>query len=219
MEISEIIRLALVIGMFSFGAYYDWKTGMISEKLWLIFGIIAIPIYALDPPTYGTVWIIGLGAIVALAGRLAGLYATGDFEALLTLSFILPVFNGVPIMVPVLVCSAALSLLAVLVANPVLNTRRKNPKLFSELADSAPRKFLAFFLVHRYTLGEIHAYCGEKNSNNRRTLWFLSARNPRHVDEIPIRADTYVGITVPLLVPLAFSLVFVTAMLWFGLGI
>ena len=94
MEVFELVRLALAIAMFSFGAYYDWKTGMISEKLWLVFAIMVIPVYVLDPPTYGTVWIIGLGAAVALAGRLAGLYATGDLEALLALSLILPVFNG-----------------------------------------------------------------------------------------------------------------------------
>ena len=97
MEVFELVRLALAIAMFSFGAYYDWKTGMISEKLWLVFAIMVIPVYVLDPPTYGTVWIIGLGAAVALAGRLAGLYATGDLEALLALSLILPVFNGAPI--------------------------------------------------------------------------------------------------------------------------
>ena len=216
MEIFELIRFALAMTMFSLGAYYDWKTGMISEKLWLVFTIMAIPLYVLDPPTYGTVWIIGLGMIVALAGRLAGLYATGDFEALLALSFILPIFNGVPILILVLLCSAVISLLAVLVINPVLNMYRQD-KLFSELSESAPRKFLAFFLMHRYRLGEIHAYCTEKNSDGRRTLWFLSARNPRHVDEIPVGAGTYVGITVPLLIPLAVSLALVAIMLATGL--
>ncbi len=218
MEVFELVRLALAIAMFSFGAYYDWKTGMISEKLWLVFAIMVIPVYVLDPPTYGTVWIIGLGAAVALAGRLAGLYATGDLEALLALSLILPVFNGAPILVLVLLCSAVLSLLAVLVMNPVLNMRKNNTKLFSDLSESSLRKFLGFFLVHRYRLGEIHAYCGEKNSNGRRTIWFLSAKHPRHVDEIPIKAGTYVGITVPLLIPLAASLIFVTAMLAITLG-
>ena len=151
-------------------------------------------------------------------GRLAGLYATGDLEALLALSLILPVFNGAPILVLVLLCSAVLSLLAVLVMNPVLNMRKNNTKLFSDLSESSLRKFLGFFLVHRYRLGEIHAYCGEKNSNGRRTIWFLSAKHPRHVDEIPIKAGTYVGITVPLLIPLAASLIFVTAMLAITLG-
>ena len=107
-------------------------------------------------------------------------------------------------------------LLAVLVINPVLNMYRQD-KLFSELSESAPRKFLAFFLMHRYRLGEIHAYCTEKNSDGRRTLWFLSARNPRHVDEIPVGAGTYVGITVPLLIPLAVSLALVAIMLATGL--
>ena len=42
MEVFELVRLALAIAMFSFGAYYDWKTGMISEKLWLVFAIMVI---------------------------------------------------------------------------------------------------------------------------------------------------------------------------------
>ncbi|MDI1494737.1 MAG: putative membrane protein [Cenarchaeum symbiont of Oopsacas minuta] len=203
----EIFHTLLAVSMFSIGAYYDWKTGMISEKLWLAFGLVAAIAYVINPPSYGVAWIMGLGALVALAGRLARLYATGDFEALLTLSFILPVFNDVPIIIPVLFCSAIISLLAVLVINPILNIQRSGLKLFSDLSDSIPRKFLAFFLVHKYNLGEIHAYCGEKNSNGQRTLWFLSTRHPRHVDEIPIKAGTYVGITIPLLIPLTVSLI------------
>ena len=76
MEVFELVRLALAIAMFSFGAYYDWKTGMISEKLWLVFAIMVI-VYVLDPPTYGTVWKSDLiKAAVALAGKEKD--ATGD---------------------------------------------------------------------------------------------------------------------------------------------
>ncbi|MCS7135859.1 MAG: prepilin peptidase [Nitrososphaerota archaeon] len=95
----ETIRIALILAMMCYASYSDLRFREVSDKLWLIFGIIGAIITTYDFVTAGLsdytflgLISIGVSAAVSFGLYYAKLYGGADAKALTVISVIMPIY-------------------------------------------------------------------------------------------------------------------------------
>ncbi|WKT57227.1 prepilin peptidase [Candidatus Nitrosotenuis chungbukensis] len=205
----EIIRVAITIGMMSVATYWDVKTRYVDDRVW-VFGlgsfiaISAVFIFVFETSIQeliGPLNIIGMmsGIGIAFAGwimKFNGIgYATGDFFGLLSLSVILPKFDGVVIPILTIMFASVLCVMITVILNLKINIKSKN--FFSEFDEPAYKKILAYFTIHKKMENENFTFPAEITVNGKRKFQF---RHDPDTQEFSSDAkETYVCTTTPMM--------------------
>ena len=162
------IRVILALAMFASASYFDLKKREVSDLLWIVFAAAAGVLYIFDFPTSfseGLMIIVSMGITAAAAYGIyrSGLFGGADMLALITLSAILPVYQGSLFgikgvslhgLAPLIVLTNAVILsVAQVIFNVLRNLvyySKHSGKLFEGLHDEpASRKFFAMVIGHR----------------------------------------------------------------------
>ncbi|QLH08635.1 prepilin peptidase [Candidatus Nitrosotenuis sp. DW1] len=205
----EIIRAAITIGMMSVATYWDVKTRYVDDRVW-VFGlgsfaaISAVFVFVFETSIQeliGPLNIIGMmsGVGIAFAGwimKFNGMgYATGDFFGLLSLSVILPKFDGVVIPILTIMFASVLCIMITIILNLKINIKSKN--FFSEFDEPAYKKILAYFIIHKKIENENFTFPAEITVNGKRKFQF---RHDPDTQEFSSDAkETYVCTTAPMM--------------------
>lgn len=162
----ELARICAALGMFGVAAVLDMRDRQVDDRLWMVFGAIAIAFYFFD---FSQLDILAVALSVGLAGAASfllyrtGLFGGADALALVVFSVILPTYDGrfiaiAPSMIhnlaPLMLLSNAVLLsLARLLANVAKNAWygvKHQTALFAGMeSETAARKALAVLLGHR----------------------------------------------------------------------
>ncbi len=167
------IRMVLFLAMFFVLAWCDFRTRMISDRIFLAFGAAGAALYLLDwQATNGYEVLVMLcsagGAVMLWRLRLAG---TADALAIITGAVIHPVHLGIiPTMLALFVFATALSAVSVVAGNALLNASdaMRRGGVFGDVSEEWWRKCLAFFMVHRQRVFDRHAFLAENVVDGRR---------------------------------------------------
>lgn len=230
---SELIRILLAAGMLGSASFFDIRKREVSDLLWVVFGIMAAAVYALEFAYGGTFDIIATGVPIMIAAAISfgiyksGLFGGADALALVTLAAILPTYSGglgllaggalmLHPIVPLAVLSNAvilsLSLVGLnLVSNAVYAS--KNPgRLFEGLEhESTGRKIIAAAIGYRADNTPSFAFPIEQVVGGRRQFSF--AIGDAETAEYESRRNVWVTRGTPFL---AFMLAGLMAMLFIG---
>lgn len=94
----EVVRIVIALAMFASASYFDLKKRAVSDLLWIVFAVAAGIIYIFDLPNYekGITIMISMVFTAAIAYGIYrfGLFGGADMLALITLSAILPLYDG-----------------------------------------------------------------------------------------------------------------------------
>lgn len=231
----ELIRILIAAAMLGSASFFDIRKREVSDLLWVVFGIIALAVYALEFAYGGTVDLfmtaipILIAAAVSFGIYKSGLFGGADALALVTLAVILPAYGGVVDMmspfgstfmlhpiVPLVVLSNAviLSISMVglnLVSNAVYASR--NPgRLFEGLEhESAGKKIIAVIVGYRTKDTPSYAFPIEQTVDGRRRFSFSTGN--AETAEYESRRNVWVTRGTPFL---AFMLAGFVAMLFVG---
>lgn len=231
----ELIRVLLAAGMLAGAAFLDLRRREVSDLLWMVFGIVALAVYALEFAYGGTFDLLTTTIPIMIAAAVSfGIYKSGllggaDALALVTLAAILPTFSGgaaegiLPAgafllhpIVPLIVLSNAviLSLLQIafnLASNAAYAS--KNPgRLFEGLEhESKAKKIIAVAIGYRAGGRPGFAFPIEQTVDGRRQFSFA----PKNAEtaEYESRNNVWVTRGTPFL---AFMLAGFIAMLFVG---
>lgn len=180
----EIIRATITVVMMSVATHYDVKTRYVDDRIW-IFGLSSFAAVSL-------VFIFVFGTNVQelinplnMIGMLSGIgiaftgwimkfrgmgYATGDLFGLLTLSIILPSFDGIVIPILVIIFAGILSIMITIAINLGINIKSKN--IFSEFDEPSYKKILACFIIHKKLENENFVFPAEITIAGKRKFQF-----------------------------------------------
>jgi hypothetical protein len=191
----ETVRIFVAFGMLAVASCYDLRSGKINDMLWVVFGVVGLFLYFFDwPPPSILVW-VALGVFVVFLCWKLRLFGEADVLALGTLSIILPLYDGVPVAMLVLVIALVLASSYAVLINSYRNLRTlvRNGKLFTDLDESCSKKLIAFFLVHQRN-GDEQGFAAEKIIDGRHKFAF------RHDPDCEKYGNcNYVTITLPLM--------------------
>jgi preflagellin peptidase FlaK len=226
----ELIRILLAAGMLAGATFFDLRRREVSDLLWVVFGIVAMGVYALEFANgatfdlFNTVVPIVIAAALGFGIYRSGLFGGADALALVTLAAILPTFGDVlqagaftlhPI-VPLIVLSNAVILsLSMIGFNLVSNAvyARRNPgRLFEGLEhEPAGKKIIAVAVGHRVGKDPGFAFPIEQTVGGRRQFSFA----PKNAEtaEYESRKNVWVTRGTPFL---AFMLAGLIAMVLVG---
>jgi preflagellin peptidase FlaK len=96
----ELVRILLAAGMLACAAFLDLRRREVSDLLWVVFGVAAASVYALEFASgttfdlLSTLVPISIAAAVSFGVYRSGLFGGADALALVTLAAILPTFGG-----------------------------------------------------------------------------------------------------------------------------
>ena len=192
---TEEIRVVIAISMFAVAAFTDVKERRIHDIVWLVFGGTGAILYAFEFPDITDVVSMVVGASLASAFWFFRLYAGADALALLSLSVILPTYNGFMIPLGMVVIATAISVIYGIVYNIAVNSKTflNNKKIFEEFDEPIYRKLAAFFLIHKKTKNEKFVFPAERIVSERRKFRFrYDPDNEFSKDEV------YVSLAMPL---------------------
>jgi len=193
----EIIRILLAAGMLSTASYLDIRRREVSDQLWVVFGILALIIYAVEygygaPFDYLTILLpISISVAVSLGIYKSGLFGGADALALIVLAVIIPVFDGglklqilpghnvflLHSIAPLIVLSNAVVLsvsqIGFNIARNVSYVRKNRGKLFEGLEhESLLRKIIATSIGYRTTRKSVYAFPIEQLVDGKRKFSF-----------------------------------------------
>lgn len=191
----EELRAVVAICMFAAAAFSDVRERKIHDAVWLVCGGAGAILYAVELPSILDVVSMGVGVVLALAFWFLRLYAGADALALISLSVILPTYNGFIIPPSTVVIATAISVIYGVIYNVSVNfkTYRLNKKVFEEFDEPTYRKFAAFFLIHKRSKSEKFAFPAEKIVSGRRRFRF------RYDPDGELSKDeAYVSLAMPL---------------------
>lgn len=193
----EEIRVFIAIFMFAVAAYSDVRQRRIHDMVWLAFGGTGAILYAVELP--GIIDIVSMTVGISLASIFwfFRLYAGADALALVSLSVILPTYNGFVIPLGVVVIATAISIVYGIVYNIAANSRtfllKNDKKVFEEFDEPIYRKIAAFFLLHKKSKNEKFVFPAERIVSGRRKFRFFY--DP---DEEFSKGEMYVSLAMPL---------------------
>lgn len=232
----ELVRILIAASMLGVASFFDIRKREVSDLLWVLFGIAAVAVYALEF-AYGNTFdpfMTGVPILIAAAVSFgiykSGLFGGADALALVTLAAILPTYDGgmvegtLPVkgifmlhqIAPLVVLSNAVilsvSMVGVnLVSNAVYASKHPG-RLFEGLEhESTGKKIIAAFVGHRTKNTPEYAFPIEQIVEGRRQFSFA----PRNAEtaEYESRQNVWVTRGTPFL---AFMLVGFAAMLFVG---
>jgi hypothetical protein len=139
------------------------------------------------------------GAGIAFTGwimKFIGMgYATGDFIGILTLSAILPSFDGIIIPILVFLFSCVLGIIIIIAVNLRINIKSKN--FFSEFDEPAYKKILAYFIIHKKMENENFTFPAEITVDGKRKFQF---RHEPDTQKFVTKKMIYVCTTIPMMI-------------------
>ncbi|MEM3172783.1 MAG: hypothetical protein QXE82_04500 [Candidatus Nitrosotenuis sp.] len=191
----EEIRVVVAICMFAVAAFFDVKERRIHDVVWLAFGGTGAVLYAFESPDIIDIVSVAVGVSLALTFWFFRLYAGADALALISLSVILPTYNGFIIPLSTVVIATAISIIYGLVYNLVVNSKTflNNKKIFEEFDEPAYRKLAAFFLIHKKAKNEKFVFPAERIVSEKRKFRFRYDPD----DEFS-KDEAYVSLAMPL---------------------
>ncbi|MEM4391873.1 MAG: hypothetical protein QXG67_03695, partial [Candidatus Nitrosotenuis sp.] len=110
-HVIEEIRVVVAICMFAVAAFFDVKERRIHDVVWLAFGGTGAVLYAFESPDIIDIVSVAVGVSLALTFWFFRLYAGADTLALISLSVILPTYNGFIIPLSTVVIATAISII------------------------------------------------------------------------------------------------------------
>ena len=148
-----IVRALILCGMFAVLAYQDLRTRTTDDRVLLVFGGAGALVYLADWESFDMthVGMVVIGSLLGgfLAWRLA-LFGTGDILALIAATIIFPLFQNIPIMIPLILAAAMMAGLFLTMVNISYNmSDLMRGRLFVGIRDGPLRKTVAFFILHR----------------------------------------------------------------------
>jgi preflagellin peptidase FlaK len=219
----ELIRILLAAGMLSSASFLDIRKREVSDLLWVVFGILAFVVYALEF-AYGmtfnlltTAIPISIAAAISFGVYKSGLFGGADALALVMLAVILPTFDGGfvnqilpggsefllhPITPIIVLSNAVIFSLSQIGFNVASNAKYawKNPgKLFEGLEhESLSRKIVASIVGYRTSSRPGYAFPIEDIVDGRRRFSF--APGSAETAEYESRNNVWVTPGTPFLV-------------------
>ncbi|MEM3065129.1 MAG: hypothetical protein QW177_07140 [Candidatus Nitrosotenuis sp.] len=191
----EEIQVVIAISMFAVAAFFDVKERKIHDIVWLAFGGAGAVLYAFEFPNIIDIMSVAVGVSLALTFWFFRLYAGADTLALISLSVILPTYNGFIIPLSTVVIATAISMIYGLVYNLVVNSKTflNNKKIFEEFDEPTHRKLAAFFLIHKKAKNEKFVFPAERIVSEKRKFRFRYDPD----DEFS-KDEAYVSLAMPL---------------------
>jgi len=191
----EEIRIVIAVSMFAIAAFFDVRERRIHDIIWLAFGGAGTVLYAFEFPDIIDIVSVGVGVSLASIFWFFRLYAGADALALISLSVILPTYNGFIIPLSTVVIATGISIIYGLVYNLVVNSKTflNNKKIFEEFDEPTYRKLAAFFLIHKKTKNEKFVFPAERIVSEKRKFRFRYDPD----DEFS-KDELYVSLAMPL---------------------
>ncbi len=192
---TEEVRVVVAISMFAVAAFFDVKERKIHDIVWLAFGGMGAALYAFEFPGIIDIVSVVVGVCLASTFWFFRLYAGADALALISLSVILPTYNGFIIPLSMVVTATGISIIYGLVYNLVVNSKTflNNKKIFEEFDEPIYRKLAAFFLIHKKAKNEKFVFPAEKTVSEKRKFRFRYDPD----DEFS-KDEAYVSLAMPL---------------------
>ncbi|MEW6043492.1 MAG: prepilin peptidase [Thermoproteota archaeon] len=190
----ESLRFIVAISMLIVSSYYDLKTRVVSDLIWVVFGTGGVSLYMFDWSSFFPDAFFGLLCGLVLISLLAVLRLCGkaDILAIAALSTTSPVYNETPTVLASLsglLLASAYSIASNICKNA--NMIIKGTRLFSEIKEPNYKKVLAFFVMHGKTNNERYGFSGVNQENK-----FTFRHNP---DTEKFTSATYVTVAIPLM--------------------
>lgn len=182
--------------MFVVAAFSDVRQRRIHDIIWMAFGGAGAVLYAFEFPNITDIVSMVVGTSLASAFWFLRLYAGADALALISLSVILPTYNGIIIPLSVVLIATALSAIYGVVYNMAANSKTflfNNKKIFEEFDEPIHRKLAAFFLIHKKAKNEKFVFPAERIVSQRRKFRFRYDPD----DEFS-KGEAYVSLAMPL---------------------
>lgn len=89
-----LVRILIVAAMLGSSAYFDLKTRRISDRVWIVFGLLACIIYIFDPPAEEQLPLIAISIVftssLSVIAYKVGLFGGADVFALILISVLVP---------------------------------------------------------------------------------------------------------------------------------
>lgn len=163
-------RALLLCGMFAVLSYQDLRTRTTDDRILLAFGGVGAVTYLADWESFDMlhVALCLVGAVMGgfLAWRLS-LFGTGDILALIAATVIFPLYENLPIIVPLLMAAILLMGMYVVSVNVSYNLADlARGKLFTGIRDGTLRKIAAFFMLHRQRNRPRHVFLAQKSKDD-----------------------------------------------------
>lgn len=192
---TEEIRIIVAISMFAVAAFFDVKERKIHDIVWLVCGGIGVILYAFEFP--GILDIVSMAVGISLASTFwfFRLYAGADALALVSLSVILPTYNGFVIPLSMIVIATVISIVYGVIYNVASNCRifLLENKIFEEFDEPLYRRLVAFFLIHKRSKSEKFAFPAERIVSGRRKFMFRYDPDGKFSKD-----EAYVSLAMPL---------------------
>lgn len=175
-DVLEEILAVIAISMLAVAAYSDVRQRRIHDMVWLVFGGMGAILYAFEFPGIIDIASMAVGVSLASVFWFFRLYAGADALALVSLSVILPTYNGFVIPLGVIVIATSVSIVYGVIYNVTANCRtfllENYKKIFEEFDEPVYRKIAAFFLIHKKSKNEKFVFPAEKIVSGRKKFRF-----------------------------------------------
>lgn len=197
----EAIQVVLAVSMFLVASMSDLRSRSVNDLVWIIFGsvgIILTMITIIDNPDL--IWnlvTIGICIGASLFVWIMRCFGMADMLGIIVLSIILPQLDHIPL-IPILVLGIAsvLCFLYVIVLNIGYNVKDAFiTNLFNDVDESAIKKIIAFFLIHRKRKYEMFVFPSVIVINGKQKFMFNHHPDAQNFTQ----KDTYVSSTVPMM--------------------
>ena len=148
-----IVRALILCGMFAVLSYQDLRTRMTDDRVLIVFGGAGAVVYLADWESFDMthVAMVVIGSLLGgfLAWKFA-LFGTGDILALIAATIIFPLFQNIPIMIPLILAAVTMAFIFLGVVNVSYNmSDLLRGRLFAGVRGGPLRKTIAFFILHR----------------------------------------------------------------------
>lgn len=165
-----VFRALILCGMFAILTYQDLRKRATNDRVLLAFGSVGAVTYIADWESFDMdhVGLCVIGAIMGgfLAWRFA-LFGAGDILALIAATVIFPLYENIPIMIPLLMMAVLLMGMYVMSVNVSYNiSDMLRGRLFTGIRDGPLRKMMAFFTLHRQRNRPRHVFVAQKSRDD-----------------------------------------------------
>ena len=177
----EEIRIVLFLAMLAVTGWLDFKTRVIDDRWFVLFGGLGAVLYLLDWQDTNSYEALVIPCSVTASVSLWRFKVIGpaDVFVIITGSVIYPVYVGLmPTMLMVMIGVAGLAPAVLIGGNVLLNFSDVVMRggLFGDVSDNRWRKCIAFFTMHRQRKFDRHVFLAENAADGKRRLEFRFAR-------------------------------------------
>jgi archaeal preflagellin peptidase FlaK len=215
-----LVRILVVLIMLGTSAYFDLRSRYVSDRVWIIFGVVAFIIYIIDPPVEEQIPYIILSVVftTGLSGVAykIGLFGGADVFALILVSVLVPInasyyFHAVgspvlqsPIISLAILLNALVLSMSQLIINILYNLhylQRASNRLFEGFEhETGLRKLLAVVIGQKKTQGSAkYGFSIEKSISGTKYFDF-SLKNAEKRDFVSENESVWISSAMPFLV-------------------